>query len=71
MKRKEAKRLFDKCNSDFVIDKIYDYFESKTCENCNYYTGTICYYHEGWNDDVGVVHPNMNKNDGCIKFERK
>ena len=34
MTRDEAKKLFDKCKSDFIVDKIYDYFESKTCENC-------------------------------------
>lgn len=36
MTRDEAKYLFSKCKSDFIIDKMYDYFESRTCENCKY-----------------------------------
>ena len=33
MTRDEAKRLFDKCKSDFIVDKIYDYFENRKCDN--------------------------------------
>lgn len=82
MTREEAfkeHREIDKNNKWFnydlqllgLIEKIYDDFESRTCENCHYYTGKVCYYHEGWNDEVGVVHPSMDKDDGCLKFERK
>ena len=51
MTREEAKELFDKCQSDFIIDKIYDSFENRSCENCNYFTSS----------------PNTNKYDCCEK----
>ena len=34
--REEAKELFSKCKSDFIIDKIYDSFENRSCKNCKY-----------------------------------
>ena len=36
MTREEAKELFSKCKSDFIIDKIYDSFENRSCKNCKY-----------------------------------
>ena len=51
MTRDEAKRLFDKCKSDFIVDKIYDYFKTRTCKNCKYFTSS----------------PNTNKYDCCEK----
>ena len=54
-----------------LIDKIYNDLNNRTCENCNYFTGKVCYLHEGWNEDVGVVHPIMEKDDGCNKWEDK
>ena len=38
MKRDEAKELFSKCRSDFIIDKIYDYFEKEKQELINKYS---------------------------------
>lgn len=55
----------------FIVNKIYDVFESKTCSNCTYYTGTVCYFHEGWHDAVGVVHPTMRPTDGCNNFKKE
>lgn len=51
--------------------KVVRSFEARTCENCNYFTGKVCYLHEGWNEDVGVVHPIMEKDDCCNKWEDK
>lgn len=46
-------------------------FNNRSCGSCNYYTGTVCYYHEGWCDEIGVVHPTMENNDCCNRYEKK
>lgn len=51
--------------------KELEELNNRSCESCNYYTGTVCYYHEGWCDEIGVVHPTMEKNDYCNRYEKK
>ena len=82
MTREEAKHLFYKINMSSVrrgeypvesaketIDKIYDDFESRTCENCKYnLNGIECNCNESvveWLDTD--TFPDF----GCNKFERK
>jgi hypothetical protein len=78
MTREETKNLYNGMPIVFqVIDKIYDYFESRTCENCTYriesdYSGwsecNKCCSEEivyGTND--GVVSSSF----GCNNFEKK
>ena len=53
MTREEAKELFSKCNSDFIIDKIYDSFENRSCKNCKF----------------GMTYPFDDDDIECVKIE--
>lgn len=75
MKRKEAKKYdwfrHDREDIEKHIDKIYDDFESRTCENCINYSDTE---NEGfWCEEFEESFININErpeNFGCNKWER-
>ena len=51
---------------DKFIDKIYDDFESRTCENCYWYSSEVC-----TNDESPLCADFVSEDYGCILFERK
>lgn len=57
-------------NCNEAIEELKE-LNNRSCYSCNYFTGKVCYLHEGWNDEVGVVHPIMEKDDCCNKWEDK
>lgn len=64
MTREEAKELLKKDNRygiDWIIDDIYDDFESRVCENCKHKTNREC----------NTIIDYFGKDFGCNKFERK
>lgn len=81
--REKAKELFSKCQSDFIIDKIYDSFENRTCENCKYiddeYFDLFCInpnvinQHDHLFGDGQSMYDNfkVSANFGCNKWESK
>ena len=50
-------------NMTTLIDEIYDDFESRTCENCEYYINNI--------NHVGCHFDFSTNCGGCNRFERK
>ena len=88
MTREEAKEELNNFGytineQNSIVDRIYDEFEARTCENCKYYTYcskenglTNCSlpYHRCSNNDIdadGTWFCPPNKNFGCNLFERK
>jgi len=82
MNREEAKEYafkleerlypFDKKSLAMIIDKIYDDFESRTCENCEYYIHTL----EDWSCSnvksiLYTYEYALERDETCTKFERK
>lgn len=53
------------------IDKIYDDFESKTCENCKHFDShsSVCFEPKICEDNSGYVR--ITKDFGCNKYEPK
>lgn len=70
MTREEAKEYYKNIASPYVINEIYDDFESRTCENCKYCIddGSSGYVCKGMSD---VIHISSIDDFGCNKFERK
>lgn len=52
-----------------TIDKIYDDFESRTCENCKVIQN-IKKFNKGA-AYCNIIHKSVNKDFGCNKFERR
>lgn len=55
-----------------VAADVFTYFESRTCENCKYYSPSknIENYGVCTNDDIGCLY-GAKPSFGCNKFERK
>ena len=50
LKLEETLYPFDKKSLKMIVDKIYDDFESRTCENCKHQEGIGCeVYPSAWN----------------------
>lgn len=49
-----------------AINKIYDDFESCSCENCEYFHEDVC-----TNDECPLCADFVDKDFGCNKFVRK
>ena len=62
MKKEAAKKAFD-----FIIDKIYDDFESRSCDTCKHFKDYQCTYH-----DFTPVHTFGEASDKtfCHKWEK-
>ena len=61
---------------DFIVDKIYDDFESRTCENCRnwsqeHITIGLCLMEVSEMDIPDLSKYSTSNNFGCNKFERK
>jgi len=87
MTREEAfsfihKTLQDKTINYFhlkhiIVNKIYDYFESRTCENCKHYQEHT--YHSSIKTEATKttiircqeLHINKGKDFGCNKWEKR
>lgn len=73
MNREEAKRFgwFISCRSEIYehINKIYDDFESRTCENCIYYNDMN--ESSGLCENMALPELGVDKDFGCNKFSRK
>lgn len=55
-----------------LINKIYNDFESRTCEGCSYFRG--CSIDECTCDNelsMGYTYTDLTKFDGCNKWEKK
>ena len=58
-------------HGEYLVDKIYNNFERRTCVNCKHWTETVDIYGEC---EVGVTLNSLTdtvENFGCNKFERK
>lgn len=67
MKREIAKKCLNDefTNNDKIVDRIFDDFESRTCENCKYYhQNYLCL-------EVGNGDFEPDKYFGCNKFISK
>ena len=88
MNREEAKEYFrinyespdgdyalDAEDTEYVIDKVYDDFESRTCVNCKYLNITLISDFMLCDKKVSSTHgtwkSEINKDFGCNKFKRK
>lgn len=57
-----------------LIDKIYQDFYNRTCENCKYYTffhKTRTYYCDNINTKIGFRQCDVQSDFGCNKWEVK
>ena len=56
--------------TDEVIDEIYDYFKSRTCENCKHYRieSESCCNNRSFVYNLPIA---IHKDFGCNKFEAK
>jgi hypothetical protein len=55
---------------EYIIDKIYDDFESRTCENCKHYINKpIISYCNNDNSMAYNLEENLVRSDGCNKWE--
>lgn len=77
MTRKQAKKaLSDEfTNNDKIVDKIYDEFESRICENCKH-CSILCIAHsresiECLNTNSPMAYKETRLSFGCNKFLRK
>ena len=71
MTREEAWELSEVFGTE-IIDKIYDDFESRTCENCKHFIDSECMVIGDWDcyyDSPAQWTPP--KDFGCNKFVRK
>lgn len=79
MTRDEALRLLNKHNDDDVasvdvikqfINQVYDDFESRTCENCEFYKEE----NKQCTNEASIAYTSQEAiyfDDGCNKFEKK
>ena len=70
MTREIAKKVLfcDECkrSNDKIVDKIFNYFENRTCSNCEYCIDEVCA-----NDESPLCTDFISKDYGCILWKSR